>query len=304
MAIQLPNAGLGDGKTGDNEFVMWTKVKDNFSNTAHAASKLIGAGNNDISLNKDITATGYSNVVSSAEGTPPKDLPYGRAIVGSEDIVDDDGLFALTGHSSWVISTIRGKSTLEGGFQIAWPSNSHGSLAYDNATPVFCRHMSRYRATFGKWIPIGQTDTTYSVTSASGANVVVNAAGQLMRAASSEKYKNILSDLILDDETYKRAMEVSPIVYRSKSENDPKDWHYMSFSAEELGGFDPSLTQWLLKTHDDEGNELDEPVKEAEGINLNAICAVLHATNIYQDKKIKELEQRLTALETNNEPIE
>lgn len=44
MAIQLPNAGLGDGKTGDNEFVMWTKVKDNFSNTTHAASRLVGLG--------------------------------------------------------------------------------------------------------------------------------------------------------------------------------------------------------------------------------------------------------------------
>lgn len=47
MAIQLPNPGLGDGQTGDNEFVMWTKVKDNFSNTTHAASRLVGesAGN-------------------------------------------------------------------------------------------------------------------------------------------------------------------------------------------------------------------------------------------------------------------
>ena len=42
MAIQLPNPGLGDGQTGDNEFVMWTKVKDNFSNTTHAASRLVG----------------------------------------------------------------------------------------------------------------------------------------------------------------------------------------------------------------------------------------------------------------------
>lgn len=47
MAIQLPNPGLGDGQTGDNEYVMWTKVKDNFNNTTHAASRLVGtaAGN-------------------------------------------------------------------------------------------------------------------------------------------------------------------------------------------------------------------------------------------------------------------
>ena len=48
MAIQLPNPGLGDGQTGDNEFVMWTKVKDNFSNTAHAASRLVGEGDGNV----------------------------------------------------------------------------------------------------------------------------------------------------------------------------------------------------------------------------------------------------------------
>ena len=43
MAIQIPNPGTGNGATGDNEFVLWSKVKDNFSNTAHAANRLVGA---------------------------------------------------------------------------------------------------------------------------------------------------------------------------------------------------------------------------------------------------------------------
>lgn len=30
MAIQIPNPGTGNGATGDNEFVLWTKTKDNF----------------------------------------------------------------------------------------------------------------------------------------------------------------------------------------------------------------------------------------------------------------------------------
>ena len=42
MTIQIPNPGTGDGQTGDNEFVLWTKVKDNFSNQTHAASRLVG----------------------------------------------------------------------------------------------------------------------------------------------------------------------------------------------------------------------------------------------------------------------
>lgn len=42
MAIQVPNPGTGNGASGDNEFVLWTKVKDNFTNTTHAASRLVG----------------------------------------------------------------------------------------------------------------------------------------------------------------------------------------------------------------------------------------------------------------------
>ena len=47
MAIQIPNPGTGNGATGDNEFVMWSKVKDNFSDQTNAASRLVGtaAGN-------------------------------------------------------------------------------------------------------------------------------------------------------------------------------------------------------------------------------------------------------------------
>lgn len=167
-------------------------------------------------------------------------------------------------------------------------------------------HRLKQNNVWSDWQPLGWNKKNYNTTSASAANVVVDSEGRLVRATSSLKYKDVIKDLEIDDDLYGKAMGVNPIVYRSKSEMDPKEWHYMSFSAEELGELDPSLTQWLVKTHDDEGNELDEPVKEAEGINLNAICAVLHATNIYQGKKIEELEKRLTALETGNgtEPVE
>jgi len=64
MAIQLPNPGLGDGQTGDNEFVMWTKVKDNFSNTTHAASRLVGveAGNVLPAGTGGLGSSGFSDV--------------------------------------------------------------------------------------------------------------------------------------------------------------------------------------------------------------------------------------------------
>lgn len=44
MAIQIPNPGTGNGATGDNEFVLWSKVKSNFEDQTNAASRLIGKG--------------------------------------------------------------------------------------------------------------------------------------------------------------------------------------------------------------------------------------------------------------------
>lgn len=54
MAIQIPNPGTGNGATGDNEFVLWSKVKDNFSDKTNAASKLIGTETSEVALNVDL----------------------------------------------------------------------------------------------------------------------------------------------------------------------------------------------------------------------------------------------------------
>ena len=50
MAIQIPNPGTGNGETGDNEFVLWSKVKSNFEDQTNAASRLVGTGMQDITI--------------------------------------------------------------------------------------------------------------------------------------------------------------------------------------------------------------------------------------------------------------
>lgn len=47
MAVQIPDPGTGNNKSGDNEYVFRKKVKDNFSDQTNAASRLVGtaAGN-------------------------------------------------------------------------------------------------------------------------------------------------------------------------------------------------------------------------------------------------------------------
>lgn len=61
MAIQIPNPGTGNGASGDNEFVLWSKVKDNFSDQTHAASKLIGTTAETVTLNKNLYTAIYSS---------------------------------------------------------------------------------------------------------------------------------------------------------------------------------------------------------------------------------------------------
>lgn len=48
MAIQIPNLGLGDGETGDNELVIRQKYNTNFSNSSHAASRLVGTATGNV----------------------------------------------------------------------------------------------------------------------------------------------------------------------------------------------------------------------------------------------------------------
>lgn len=48
MAIQIPNPGTGNGATGDNEFVLWTKVINNFSDQNNAASRLVGTATGNV----------------------------------------------------------------------------------------------------------------------------------------------------------------------------------------------------------------------------------------------------------------
>lgn len=62
MAIQIPNPGTGNGATGDNEFVLWSKVKDNFSNTTHAASRIIGSGEGQVPLVENVKNTNLSGL--------------------------------------------------------------------------------------------------------------------------------------------------------------------------------------------------------------------------------------------------
>ena len=163
-----------------------------------------------------------------------------------------------------------------------------------------------YNGTFQTpWQPISTNPATYATTTAAGANTVVDSTGKLMRSTSSERYKDILAPLVLDDAKYADAMALKPIVYRSTADADNPLHHFYSFSAEELGAYDPAFTLWRTTemVTDADGVTTEQPLaeKQAEGININALLAMSHAIAIKQDKLIKQLEVRVLALEPKTE---
>lgn len=278
MAIQIPNPGTGNGQTGDNEYVLWSKVKDNFNNSTHAASRLVGEGTNNV---MQVGAFGVGSS-QSVMITSDDDIALITALKAKGScFFKNNGVSPATykyGPSIFLCcqNEVAGISILRAGAGVRVFS-ADVKEGLDSVTTIDLYHS--------------KSKEIYNTTTASGANTVIDSSGKLMRSTSSERYKDIITDLELDDAAYKNAMKLAPIIYRSTAEADNPDYHYYSFSAEKLGAFDPAFTLWreTETVTDDEGNVTEQPLDErqAEGLNLNAIVAFLHATNIKQDKIIK-----------------
>lgn len=285
MAIEKVNLATPGGDTARSAF---TKINANFTGPAHAASRLVGTSSGDV---VELTANGIAGLGYGATALP---------------IVEGD----LNTHSekTWLFKgqNLENQPSVAVGwyyYDTQVHSASHAVQFAHHITSTTSSVRRKIGGSWGEWYPLNTNKVTYDTTTAASPNVAVDAAGRLTRTSSSERYKDIIADLELDDENYADAMSLNPIVYRSKSDIDNPNYHFYSFSAEALGAHDPAFTLWRDTNEtvtDDEGNTTEQPLNErvAEGINLNAIVAFLHATNIKQGKIIADLEQRLSSLET------
>lgn len=290
MAIQLPDVGTGvpADKTGDSPWLAMKKVRENFNDPTNAASKLIGAKGDSVPRANQVAAAFLQHIDSNAAGITDCDLlPVGTFVrmpiaalnnpsAASDMLIETRALF-----SSDSVSKIQ------------------TAYAY-SGLDTYVRHF--WVGTWTEWTSLAKSRAIYNKTTASGANVVVDATGNLMRSTSSERYKDILSPLELDDARYADAMALKPIVYRSTAGADNPAYHYYSFSAEELGAYDPAFTLWrdTETVTDEDGSVSEQPLEErqAEGININALLAMGHAIAIKQGELIKRLEARIEAIET------
>lgn len=287
MAIQIPNLGSGDGLTGDNELVIRQKYNANFTDATHAASKLVGTAAGQIPLAQDTFKAAHNKTngyITGGVNTQADGFAAGTRYLVTSAMAHPE-LHALLNDDHYYIETI--------------VSFEQSGLAYIQTALPYRRGgggASRIKAVgdagaWSSWISHTTVASTYSTTTASGANVVVDSTGKLMRSTSSERYKDILAPLVLDDAKYADAMSLKPIVYRSTADADNPLHHYYSFSAEELGAYDPAFTLWRTTemVTDAEGVTTEQPLTErqAEGININALLAMNHAIAIKQDKMIK-----------------
>jgi hypothetical protein len=125
--------------------------------------------------------------------------------------------------------------------------------------------------------------TIKDATTASGGNVVINASsGLLQRSTSSVKYKTEVENAEL---SYSEALVYGsrPVWYRSLSENDPSEYSYWGFIAEEVAEIDPRMVHW-----GDDG---------PEGVQYDRYVVHLVSVIQKQQQRLDVLEARIAALE-------
>ena len=290
MAIQIPNPGTGNGATGDNEFVLWSKVKANFEDQTNAASRTIGVGTGEVPVMSNDGIGGFGMGSNNVFKIPDMYQNLATGIYGGNGGASinfpEDGSLAKYGALLKVKRYNESINFTFGNYGAEVTRYSHDTNSVVGETLRFLTHKN--------------SNFIYNATTALGANLVVDSTGKIMRSTSSERYKDIIADLELDDTAYENAMQLAPIVYRSTAEADNPNYHYYSFSAEALGAYDPAFTLWrdTETVTDDEGSTSEQPLDErqAEGINLNAIVAFLHATNVKQGKLIAEQAKAIETL--------
>ena len=292
MAIQTVKTGaaVNDG-TGDDARTAFTKINQNFTDNTNAASRLVGTNIGNI---PDMTTLGVRGI--GLGGTQS-----GEVIEGSS-YAEPCGFYRTKFNDAAMppgaYSLMRTKFDAVTLCDIAFRQSATRPELY-----IRTSYALTTTPTTTPWSEIyhSRSESIFTTTTASSPNVFVTSTGALQRSTSSERYKYIIGDLTLDDVAYKNAMTLHPIVYRSTASADNPNWHYYSFSAEELGAFDKAFTLWrdteTITTDNGEVKEvlLDKPV--AECINLNALVAFLHATNIKQHKLIEKLSKRVEVLE-------
>lgn len=152
----------------------------------------------------------------------------------------------------------------------------------------------------------------YDTTTIAGANVAIESTSgsyPIRRSTSSIKYKKDVVDI--DAQYADRLHDFRPVFFRSKCFGDHPEWTHYGFIAEELAEIEPRFVSFGYQPDDYEeyeyidanGNEqkgqrLKADAKaEPEGVYYDRIVTFLTSVVQRQEKRLKDLEARIAALE-------
>ena len=160
---------------------------------------------------------------------------------------------------------------------------------------------------------------SYNLTTASAANVFIDANGVFQRSTSSAAYKTDIRDLT--DEEVNVVLELNPIRYRSLAESDNHGWSWYGLIAEDVAAKDPRLVHWgykdedyeIITTEEQRYNEQKEEVETVEqrqrqlktgaelrpeGVQYERVGVLTLAMVQRLHARVEELEARLASLES------
>ena len=219
----------------------------------------------------------------SSSSTAPGGIALRRSSIGN---TDDIGFIAFTNASGNVHAQIRafcdgtpGASDYPGALVFSTTADGASSpterLRLDSAGSVVLASGTAFVAPY-----------VYNTTTATGANVNVDASGFLRRSTSSIKYKTNVETI--QDQYADAILGCRPVWYQSTCEADKPDWGHWGFIAEEVAAIDPRLC--FFKEEEEDGT------LEPEGVQYDRF--VPHLLNLIkrQGEAIADLQAEVAAL--------
>jgi Chaperone of endosialidase len=139
--------------------------------------------------------------------------------------------------------------------------------------------------------------SAYRNTTASGANVNIDASGVFRRSTSSIEFKTDVEPI---EKTYvEKILDLNPVWYRSTAPADNPDWSYYGLVAEEVAAVDPRLVSWEPSQDCSCGFDPDasEPSWQHQESCLKPSYVYYERIVPHLISSVKALEARLSALE-------
>jgi len=325
---------LGTGNPNDAAFIR-TKGTGPLILGASQGSDLTIATGGAITLSSDLTVGGDVIASDGSAGAPSltfaSDGDTGLYRVGANQIgfsaggvellsVGTDDVDVITGHLNMISNT--GAQTMSlgewsAGFDYAAVETPSMVVLMGNASDVNSQGFIRTKGTGSLGLGTNNsTDLTitnggqvaltagYGFTTASSANLFLDANTKIYRSTSAAKYKTDVETMA--DEYADAILDLRPVWYKSLGQHDPSDWGYWGLIAEEVAAVDPRLVHYgVAESYEPAtgaGGELLDPtvadLTEPEGVQYERF--VPHLINLVSRQRadIEALEARLAALES------